>query len=250
MSASAKLLDFFRREFQTEEESGFSRLSRVPDSHVMAKLAYYRSLSQADKSAFANCSAYWAHACYGFVIDAPKVDHTQHPFFSQWATSTIISRRWDVQKSVPELRAEVQQYKIDAKRGVQSYVTKEQFEYASAIRSVKAPELRKRVRAALKPLGYYRIDELGYYCCRQGNREFRVHVDYGGRHAQLRYVVARPEFKDVHPLTQFWFERALGFGHGDWDFIVEENVDDTFALFSDVVTYSFALPDRIRAEAS
>ena len=75
-----------------------------------------------------------------------------------------------------------------------------------------------------------------------------MHVDYGGRHAQLRYVVARPEFKDVHPWTQFRFERVLGFGQGDWDFIVEENVDDIFALFSDLVTYSYALPDRIRAE--
>lgn len=247
MSPSPKLLDFFRREFKTEEAAGFARLSRVPDSHVMAKLAHYRSLSPADRLAFADCCAHWAHACYGFVVGAPAFDHTQHQFFSQWS-STLISGSWDTRKSVPLLRSAVQQYKIDTKRGVSSCVTKEEFECASSIRSVKAPELRKRVRATLKPLGYYRIDELGYYCCRQSDREFRVHVDYGGSHAQLRYVVARPEFKDVHPLTQFCFERALGFGQGDWDFIVEENVENAFALFSDVVTYSYELPDRIRAE--
>ncbi len=213
----------------------------------MAKLAHYRSLSQADKLAFADCCAHWAHACYGFVVGAPAFDHTQHPFFSQWS-GTLTSGNWDTQKSVPLLRAAVQQYKIDTQRGIESSVTREQFEYASSIRSIKVPELRNRVRAALKPFGYYRIDELGYYCCRQGEREFRVHVDYGGRSAQLRYVVARPEFKDVHPLLQFRFERALGFGQGDWDFIVAENVDDALSLFADVVAYSYALPDRIRAE--
>lgn len=46
---------------------------------------------------------------------------------------------------------------------------------------------------------------------------------------------------------QFRFERALGFGLGDWDYIVEENVDDVFSLFVEVVQYCFDLPDRIEA---
>ena len=41
-------------------------------------------------------------------------------------------------------------HKIDAKRGVESCVTAEQFEYASSIRFVKALEWYKRVRAALR----------------------------------------------------------------------------------------------------
>jgi len=247
MDLSAELLDFFRREFHQEERSGFALLSRVPDSYVMARLAYYRSLSEADRLAFADCCAHSAYARYGFVVNAPVFDLTKHPFFSRWSGIPTTSG-WNTTKSVPLLRAVVQQYKIDIKRGVKSSVTKEEFEYASNVRSVKASELRKRVRAALKPLGYYKIDELGYYCCRKEGREFQVHVDYGSRRAQLRYVVARPEFKDVHPMSQFRFEQALGFGHGDWDFIVDENVDDVFVLFADLVTYSHALPDRIRAE--
>jgi hypothetical protein len=249
MPPSERLLNFFRREFQTEERTGFARLKRIPDSHVMAWLSHYKSLNEADRLAFADCCAHWAHACYGFVIGAPKIDHTQHPFFPRWS-ATLISGHWDTQRSVPLMRARVQQYKIDAHRGVQGHISREQFEYASSIHSVKAPELRKRVRAALKPLGYQKIDELGFYCCRQGEREFRVHVDYGGRAAQLRYVVERPEFEGIHPLMQFQFERTLGFGHGEWDFIVEENVDDVFLLFQEVVTYSYELPNRIQAEAS
>jgi hypothetical protein len=52
--------------------------------------------------------------------------------------------------------------------------------------------------------------------------------------------------KDRHPLTQFGFERALGFGWGHWDFIVEENVDEVFQLFKEVIAYSVELPDRIQ----
>jgi hypothetical protein len=181
-------------------------------------------------------------------VDAPRIDHTKHPFFDRW---NPVGRGdlGGIRRSVPLLRAAVQQYKVDAHRRMPSCVTEEQFKVASSVRSIKAPELRKRVRAALKTLGYYKIDELGYYRCRGDSREFLVHVDYGGRSAQLRYCVAMPEFADVHPLSQFCFERALGFGLGDWDYIVEENVDDVMALFADVVQYCVTLPDRIRAEA-
>jgi hypothetical protein len=251
MTPSEKLLHFFLQEFKAEEKSDFARLRRVPDSRAESKLRYYISLGKADRAGFADYCAHSAHNFFGFVVDAPALNLTQHPSFanvSAWQNIRALATDWSSEKSVPLLRAMVQQYKIDQHRGNPSSVSKKQFDYASSIRSVKAPELRKRVRAALKPLGYYRIDELGWYCCRQGDREFRVYVDYGGRSAQLRYVVALAEFKGVHPLLQFGFERALGMGRGDWNFIVEENVDDVFSLFSEVVKYSSELPDRIRAE--
>ena len=228
--------------------AAFPRLSRVPDSWVACQLAYYQSLGESDRREFRECGAHWACANYGFVVDAPPIDHTKHPFFERWNPVN----RGDLagfRRSVPLHRALVQQYKIDAHRGIPSSVAEEEFRVASSVRSVKAPELRKRVRAALKALGYYKVDELGYYRCRGESREFLVHVDYGGRSAQLRYCVAMPEVRAGHPLSQFCFERAVGFGLGDWDYIVEENVDDVMALFADVVRYCVALPDRIRAAA-
>jgi hypothetical protein len=178
MVASTQLLDFFLGEIDAEERDGFPRLSRVPDSQVAAKLADYRSLNNDERRAFRDCCAHWACACYGFVLNAAPIDHTRHPFFPRWkaAGSDVVFR---MGHSVPMLRAAVQQYKVDARRGVRSCVSEEDFKIASSIRSVKAPELRKRVKAALRPLGYQRIDELGYYRCRSNDREFLVHVDYG-----------------------------------------------------------------------
>jgi hypothetical protein len=140
----------------------------------------------------------------------------------------------------------VQQYKIDKYRGNPSSISDAQFALACSIRPVKLSERRRRVRASLKTLGLVKVDDLGFYRCHHAGNDFSVHVDFGGRHAQLRYVVSFPEFKSRHPLTQFGFERALGFGWGHWDFIVEENVDDVFDLFTEVVAYSAELPNRIR----
>ena len=249
MAELTRLLDFFLREITAEEAAGFTRLSRVPDSLVTSQLAYYRSLSQGDRHSFRDYCAHWACACYGFVVGAPRIDHTNHPFFDRWIPVSR-SEPSGLRRSVPLLRTAVQQYKIDAHRGVPSCVSDEDFKFASSVRSIKATQLRKHVQEALKPLGHYMIDELGYYHCRTGDREFLVHVDYGGSYAQLRYCVAMPEFPDVHPLSQFCFERVLGFGFGDWDYIVEENVDDAMALFAEVVSYCVALPDRIRDAAA
>ena len=148
-----RLLDFFLREIDAEEVAGFRRLSRVPDSRVASQLAYYQSLAEEDRRAFRDCCAHWAWWHYGFAVDAPQTGQFQHPFFDRWNPA----RRGDfsgMRRSVPLLRAAVQQYKIDAHRGVPSRVTDQDFEFASSLRSVKAPQLRKRVRAALKPLGY------------------------------------------------------------------------------------------------
>ena len=251
MDSLKRLQDFFRAEIETEVQSGFARLERIPDSLVASKLRFYRSLGQVDRLAFLDCCSYWASTHYGFVIGAPRILPTDHPFFDKWSSGHQWNTDWDNVKSVPRLRAMVQQYKIDQHRKSPSSVTTAQFERASSIRSIKAPELRKRVRFALKPLGYYKLENLGgghySYWCKQRAAEFFVDVDYGGWSAQLRYSVARPEFKDVHRLAQFRFERAMGFGLGHWDYIVEENVDGVFPRFAEVVQYSFDLPDRMRA---
>ena len=249
MVAFKRLQGFFRSEVEAEVRSGFARLGRIPDSRVGNKVRYYGSLSESDKLSFLDCCAYWASAHYGFVIDMPRIALTDHPFFSKWARGSDLNRDFDNVKSVLHQRWAVQQYKMDLHRKVPSIITKEQFEYASSLRSIKAPELRKRVRVALKPFGHYEIDGLGNYWCKKGENTFSVNVDFAGRSAQLRYSVARPEFKGVHPHSQFRLERAMGFGLGDWDYIVEENVEDVFSLFGEVVQYSFDLPDRMRVAA-
>src|SRR5215470_6971919 len=178
MAISQKLLNFIRREFEKEEQSDFSRLKRVPDSRVMDKLGYYLSLGKTDRGAFADYLVHAAHNHYAFVVGATIFDLQDLPSAyteREWIrTRALTVPNWDSAKDVPLLLAMVQTYKIDKHRGTPSCVSKKQFEYASSVRSVKAPELRKRLRAALKPLGYYKVDELGDYLCTMHGKEFRV----------------------------------------------------------------------------
>lgn len=241
-----RLLAFFRAEFETEEQLGFPRLSRIPERFLQDRLKHYRLLSDAEKDWYKDCSAHFVYASHAFVVDAPNVDPKEHLYYDKWRAFTKTLMDDPNFRSVPTFRSMVQQYKIDKYRGVPSSVTEAQFAYASSIRPVKLSERRRRVKSALKGLGLINVDDLGYYRCRHEGKDFSVHVDFGGRHAQLRYVVSFPEFKNRHPLTQFGFERALGFGWGDWDFIVEENVDEVFGMFTEVVAYAAELPERIR----
>jgi len=241
-----KLIAFFRAEIDAEEQWGFPRLNRIPEHFLQDRLNHYRGLSDAEKELYKDCSATFAAACHTFVVHAPSIQHTEHPYFPRWQAFKKTLLDDPSLRNVPLFRAMIQQYKIDKHRGVPSSVSEAQFALASSIRPVKIPERRRRVRAALKKLGLVKVDKLGFYRCHHAGKDFSAYVDFGGQHAQLRYAVSFPELKDRHPMNQFGFERALGFGFGHWNFIVEENVDDVFQLFVEVVAYSAELPDRIR----
>jgi hypothetical protein len=246
MAASEKLLAFFRSEFLAEERSGFARLKRVPDSRVEESLAWYQSLSDPDRASFVDCAAHYAHRTCGFVVEAPDIDHTNHPFFARWVDpwSRFPFRS---NRNVPLLRAAVTQYKMDRHRGAPSCISEELFQLAESVRSLKAPALRKRVRATLDRFGYQKTDDLGGHRCIWEGQEFEVNVDFGASDAQLRYSVTPYEFRQgPYRLSRFCFEVALGMGFGHWNYIVEENVDDVFLLFEELIKYAVDLPGRMR----
>lgn len=246
MMIRQKLIAFFRAEIDAEEQRGFPRLNRIPESFLQDRPNHYRGLSDGEKERYKDCSATFAAACHTFVVDAPSIQHTEHPYFQRWQAfkKTLLDN--PNLRNVPVFRAMIQQYKIDKHRGVPSSVSDTQFALACSIRPIKLPERRRRVKAVLQQFGLVKVDNLGFYRCHYGEKDFSVHVDFGGRLAQLRYVVSFSEFNNRHPLTQFGFERALGFGYGHWNFIVEENVGEVFEVFREVIAYSVELPERIR----
>jgi hypothetical protein len=185
VTPSDSLLAFFRSEFMSDERSGFTRLKRVPDSGVEARLAWYQSLSAADKASFVDCVAHYAHSRYGFLIGAPEIDCRKHPFFSQWSDVNV-TFPFRSNRDVMLLRDAVRQYKIDRRRGVQSCVSEDLFRFAESVKSIKAPELRKRVRAVLNKFSFRKTHDSGGHRCIWAGQEFEVNVDFHSRHAQLR----------------------------------------------------------------
>ena len=150
---------------------------------------------------------------------------------------------------VPLLRTCLAQAKIDRAKGKPSSVERELEEYAASIRSVKAPDLRKLVRPVLRSILGARPSKVGGgdwdYEGTISDSRVMVGIDYGGRSAQLRYEVAVQSIEPSATFERAGFEVALGAGHGDWDFIVEENVSDSVALLGELVTYVAELPRRL-----
>jgi len=252
MTKQEKLIDFFRGEFRSEEESGFGLLSRIPSSAIEQRLAHYLSLPEEEKNAYVDCSAHWAYSRYRHLIDAPEIDVRRHPYFEQWS---FVRRRY-TDRSVPVLRAIVQDYKNALKRGVNPPVSEDLFNIASEVKSIKAPELRKRVRKELVSLGYHKTEKPDFFHCSLDGKEFIVSLDFGSRLAQLSYSVQRPEYKrhysnpHVRSFVDFKFEWAHGFVEDGWDFIIKENLNDTLTTLLEVVRYSYSLPDRIFKEVA
>lgn len=111
-----KLIAFFRAEIDTEEQWGFPRLNRIPESFLQDRLNHYRGLSDSEKERYKDCSATFAAASHAYVVDAASIDHTKHSYYARWREFKKTLMDDPNFRSVPILRAMVQQYKIDKYR--------------------------------------------------------------------------------------------------------------------------------------
>lgn len=72
-------------------------------------------------------------------------------------------------------------------------------------------------------------------------------IDYGGKYAQLRYSLRLETVAGMLNLSR-GFEAAFGAGHGDWDFLTEENAPDSIAMLGDLIDAAAQWPARLRLQ--
>jgi hypothetical protein len=230
--------EFRRARLDAEARTGFARLRRVPDTRVRQLLDYYETLGDAEKDAFADAATGWR------TLEMATPDARclrADAAWARWENARQLAPEGDPYRyhSVPNLRLCVAQAKMDRAKGIPPTVPKDLEEYAASVRSPKASELRKHVRVAFKSLfDAEPHDRGGGDWVYEGNLDgspVSVHIDYGSRASQLRYSVGRRG-------ERICFERLLGVGLGWWNFIVEENVDDSVQLLSELVSYLSDLP--------
>ena len=119
-----------------------------------------------------------------------------------------------------------------------------------AIKPVKAPEIRRVVKLALSQL-FAPIDithagsDWRYEGLYQG-REICVAIDYGG-YAQLRYEVSIRDKERRIKLEGLSYEVIMGLSFAAWDCLEQSNLDQSIALFKDLIAYCVELPGRLPA---
>jgi hypothetical protein len=248
---------FLRHEFDVEAQRGFARVRRIPDTGVRHFLDYYTSLSTAEQDALAD--AVTLRGALG--ISEPVGDeHWQalsgRGAWQRWLHETVagVVRDPHFYYSVPILRAAVAQANADRARGWPSSVPEDTVEYAKSIQAIKTPELRKRLRECMTVLFGPGLASVGNrsadYEGTLNGSHLQVGFDLGGQYWQLGYQVAVESADCPGRLARAGFEMTLGIGQGHWDFITEENVDDSFALLCEFVGYVAELPRRLAVRLS
>jgi hypothetical protein len=144
------ILEFIRREFTTEKESGFLRLKKVPDTNVKRFLDYFSTLVPQAQQALEE--ALPERALYVFFFPPDGENRTLRPDwnanapFQQFAQAMVWTagpKYWGVR----ELKrwASPNLHKI---RGMSIDVPEEIIRLGPTLHPVKAPELRKRIKSA------------------------------------------------------------------------------------------------------
>lgn len=237
-------------EFEREASTGFARLSRVPDTHVRHFLDYYRSLDTTQQAALAEASALWgSHTLAGSMIGGHTFDGIDvgsalrsNTAWAKWRADLTNGKNRDPYwySSVPILRLYRAEATMRRKRGEPPPTDWDRMmdRYASSINGAKAPALRTLVRELFKQRFHGRsVKGSGGDWMYEGEvRGSRVlmSVDWGGHHAQLRYGLTLETATGTLRLSR-GFEAALGAGHGDWDFLTEENAAESIALLGDLI---------------
>ena len=260
MADSATLHAFLRTELEREAGAGFPRLSRVPDTQVRHYLDYYRSLDGARQAALIDASALWGtntlsgSTIGGHTFDGIDVQSVMrsNAAWTSWADELASGDSRDPHwyTSVPLLRQYRAAATIRRKAGQPPPTDWDRMmdEYASSVNGAKAPALRTLVRDLFKRRfdGRAVKDSWGgwMYEGAVGGRRVLMSIDWGGRHAQLRYGLTLEADEDTLRLSR-GFEGALGAGHGNWDFLTEENAAESIALLGELIEAVARWPVRL-----
>jgi hypothetical protein len=246
------LNDFVRGEFAREAESGFAIAGRIPDMRVKHFLDYYASLGSGEQDELADACAMRGAVWISGGAGAPYLDTVNAlPAWKKWMHESVagVSRDPHFYYSALTLRDYLGQIKADTALGRPVSVPLDWVDYAKTVHAVKTPELRKRLRAAMTKLyggGLTGVtNKNAEYDGSLSGARVRVGFDLGSRYHQLGYEVAVDTTDPPARLSRAGYETALGLGLGKWDFIVDENVEESIALLSRLILHVADMPKRM-----
>jgi hypothetical protein len=249
------LAGWLRNEFVAEQESGFSRLKRVPDSRVIHFLDHFTSLNPAQQSEITTILAEWSsHHVMGTPL--PHSTYTQFiqaTTFPNYATGI----RYMGVNLLAGLANSVSNGDLAGWFQAQGVIGLALTPAATLLRDmadlvpVKIPTLRRLVKHAFNSHFALTPHELGdgiwAYEGTYAASALSVRIRYSGRmgRPQLQYeVTVRGSGKGV-TAPNICFESILGVGLGCWDYLTRENAERSVGLLCELIEYVALLPGRL-----
>lgn len=241
-----------REIIEAEATSGWAILKAVPSTYTWKAVDYVSRLDRNDQLAL--FEALRASALFLFQ---PAPDPGAHPYTAGHpgyrAFVDAMPGIWDWKyASVRTLRGILGELRSTraGKRG-RNY-PRSVIEQAESIQPTTASQIRRKVRWSFAERFGCRPENLGggewrYHCAHEG-RKFEVVIDYGGMQDQLRYGVEYEDSGSGIRAKGLSYERLIGLGFGQWDFVTAANLDGAVELLSSLVEKLVELPERVRGE--
>ncbi len=250
----AGVVEWLRSEFTAEQNSGFARLKRIPDTRVIRFLDHFSNLDNAEQAALLAVLMEWSS--HNLLGTPPN------PMYEKFVEATSFLKhvgglRYTGVSLLSGLAKECTFTALPAHfeaRGCTGVAlelpTDLVLNFADLVH-VKPVRLRRLVNSALAELFAPRVTDIGSEIWRyEGTLEgalVKVDIRFSGRmgRPQLSYNTTVRSAGRVLVSPNLCFESILGVGLGHWDFITEENAERSVSLLSELITWLARLPERL-----
>src|SRR6266851_982519 len=262
----AKVIALLRADFAEEAAAGFPRLKRIPCTTIFSLLDYYDSLNNAERQALLDGLARFGSDGFfpreAIVGQARVAEMEAHPGFGPYYKTMNSSgefrsglRYTDVKMLVGMSKCqEIQEaggieafYRNLAVADLAMQPRPDLLPDKNNIRPAKSPLLRKLVDATLRPLLPEQGKQAGgnlLYSGPLGSGVASVWVDFGSIMGQICYGVSVTNTPHTIRMRRLSFE-GLWFQHGGWNYLTEENAEQSIALLPELIEYLVRLADRV-----
>ena len=250
----ADLVEWLRSEFTAEQNCGFERLKRIPDTRVVRFLDHFIDLDIEKQAALMAILVEWSS--YNLIGTPPN------PIYEQFVEATsflnrISGLRYTGVSLLSGLAKECTfgalpaHFEARGCTGVALELPTNLVRSFADLVPVKPARLRRLVNSALAELFAPLVTDIGSEIWRyEGTLEgalVKLDIRFSGRmgRPQLAYNTAVRSEGRALGSPNLCFESILGVGLGQWDFITEENAERSVSLLIEFIAWLARLPERL-----
>jgi hypothetical protein len=249
------LTKWLRAEFDAEQESGFSRLKRVPDTKVVRCLDRFAGLAPAERSELMAVLAEWSsYKFLGTPPPKPIVDRFINATAFPGGAGGIRYSGVNLLAGLVKERGHDELPGFFQNLGITGLALEPPdglLRNNEDLVPAKIPSLRRMVNKSLGELFAQHITDMGsetwrYEGLLDGYR-IRVDIRFSGRmgRPQLSYDAEVRGKGRAIIAPNLCFESILGVGFGQWDYITMENAERSVALLAELIQWLANLADRL-----
>lgn len=238
-----------KAEWERETVTDFQRLKSIPSSEVKRFLKFYNSLRLEDATRWSKIN----------LLRVPSM------FLPQWSpTLSVDDEHWLEEVcnalcgvfwgwetwGLRELKNAISWSKSEKTRSVDiSWIPPDKIKWLQSMSTAKATQIRRLIKPLFR-------EEFGLLPKNMGGGEWMynpangtdfliIHLDFGGIGAQLRYDVDIKDAATNISWRQLLFESILGLTCNGWDWIIEEEAENSCQLLVNLIKQVLDFSSRV-----